>query len=477
MSRNSKCIGALLAGWFLCFFVGTAVAQELRPPLPLLKEEVTSEKHEKLTGGDENDLELILRISRNERVEFRWVAIKILGDMEMNPKIEAALIDRTADSSDKAREDALNVLFEKDVKSPAMIAAVGRALSDPVPSVSSTAMDIAMSNGPEAKALLEPLLKVLAEDDNRRAQENALEALKNIEPLPEHAPALQAAYERHGDLALVAIARIKPPPTTLIPWLRKIMNGKEEIERRAAAGWALGRCGDAATVIAAANGKDETLRACGVEGLGGLTTPPPEAAALVKAALEDPSSVVRMHAIDGALYFAGSPDELTVAALRRFGDSDPEVREYLTEFVDRFVYEKKLSPQHAWRMLDQALAQQPSDVGLLMAKTAIVFPLADSLIYDDDPKSLAAFNVATASLLPALRSGFKLSDSERHLYGAYLYNAACIACRCEKIDLSLKYLQTAFENGWDDVEDARNDYDFEPIKDTEAFKNLLKKFE
>ncbi len=460
---------------FLLMFAATAWPQA---PLPLLKEEVTSETEEQLTEESEEFLDTYLRLLRNENEETRLKVIEVLGSLEMTDEIAAALIDRMADPRRDVREQAVGTLYMRDVDSPAFIAALGRQMSDPEVELRSNAVSIANTYGEKAKSLVPIMLKVLADERNDSFVTENLDALSEIGPGPEAAPILKAKYEQCGADALYTLARIKPLPQDLIPWLREIMNGDEEIERRAAAAWALGRCGDQATVLAAAKSKDETLRMIGLEGISGLPKPPAEVYALIAAALQDPSSRIREYAVQAASYVEEPPQELLAGMFRAYGDINTDVREWAVTVFDRLIEEKKLTRKTAWAIIDKGLLEKPNDVGLLLAMASIVGSLAYDESYEEHAKAVALYNEACKGLIRVvLKPEVPLTGNQKRELSTLLYDAACIACRAEKHDLAMKYLQVALEHGWTDIEHARDDYDFEPISETEAFKQLLLKYE
>lgn len=451
-------------------------------PLPaaddLVAEIVTGGMRDSLENPEDEDRDLYVRLLTNADADIRLKALRALEFVDLNDEVSAAIVARTLDHDARVRRLAAEQIWYFDIITPKSLDALERLITDRNPSVREEAITTvgSLGLGDDGKRMIPALMKVIAAQGECTLV--AIDTLAEIGPPPEAAPLLQAAFEEHGESALYAMSEIEEPQLEMLPWLRKIMASDDDFDRQMAAAWTLGRFGDTRLLIKAAKSSNELERELGMEGLGGVRNQSEEVADLIVVGLQDRDANVRERAAE-AIGYAEAPSDLMVLSLMRtFADPDSYVRDTAREALDQLVTEERLDSEFVGK-IDAELAKSPKDKGLILAKAALIYPLAYIQLSSDDDadaKTFELFHSAGGQLLEVLPPGFKLSEDESDVIGSFLYDAACSAARLDKLDLSMKYLTAAVENGWDDLDWLQDDSDLDPLRERDDYQSLMKQY-
>jgi len=444
----------------------------------LRDEKVTVEMQEALKSPSEEQLALYMRLARNKDATTRIRAIRAMEECdvsEMMAEVTTILIACTTDPEANVRNRALECMAYHEIKTPEAVSAITRLLDDPQDSIQTNAMQLLVGMVNDPKTLMPTLLQKV-DKGSPKVADAAMELVQHMGPPPEAIPVLKRAYEKHGENALYAIAMVVPVQPELLPWLRKIMSDPPSHEHRLAAAWALGRQGDAETLIQAARSEQVGVRAAGMHALAALRQPNDEATRLMVAGLKDPSEPVRVSTAENFAFAPAPSEDLLVALMRSCGDPSPDVRRCSRTSLEKFT-DEQVAPLDALKIVDKALQQTPDDVGLVLAKSEIAFPLAHGLIYDDLEQSWSLFKPASEAMIRVvLKSDFKPTGSEREQIGTLFYDTACVACKLGKTDQGLTYLRAALENGWRDIAHLKEDRDLEPLRTTNEYQEMMNKY-
>ncbi len=441
---------------------------------PFLDEVVTPALQARIDNPDEDSLDVYLRLMRNSNPLVRLQAIEAIEDFSPSDELTSALLARASDPDADVRESVTKCIQYMNLRTPNALKALGRLMTDTNESVQDEALYTVEEFGSDAQSLAPTLMQMISEGNDSLAQ-RAVDVLNRVGPPPESAPVLKSALDKVGREALYTMAKIEPPPTDMIPWLRGIMHSDDPMHIRMAAAWVLGNCGDSEPLLKAVTSEDEEVRAIGVEGLGGLKKASPKEIDALAASLKDENDLVRETASEAVGFLKSPPDRLLVELFRSFSDSHLGMRNQSRESVDKLI-EEQLSRQKLIEVVNAAITKTPMDDGLMLAKSYLVYEMAyDALSDDQDPETaLLLFDDAAKGLLEVvLKSDYKPASFEKDQISSLFYDAACAACLANKSDVSLKYLKAALENGWKDLEHLRADSDLDPLRQLPEYKEIL----
>jgi len=462
----------------MCFLPAAAssVYAAGQPAEKLLDEKLTAEMKEVLEEPEQEQMPLLLRLTRNASSEVRQQAMTAIQDLDLTGEATQAIIARAADKEPDVRKRAAELLMYFGVTTPEAIAAAKKLLLDKDADVQSAAVYYADELNEEAKPLIPELLKIIAAGESDICSD-AIDALNDAGQPPAAAPILKAAFMHYPETALYAIAQIEPPQKDLLPWLHKIMMKGDSAEQQEAAAWAIGRYGDESHLIQASTNDSITIQMVAMSGLGGLRQPSEKAIKLLIAGMNHKSHHVRRHAAESAGYIHEPDDVLLGSLAKLFADANIGVRRVSRVALDMQFDEERVDAPRMNRALDKAIAATPKERGLHLARAVVVYPVAYDLLIDgENEKSLRLFNQATVGLVhTVLKDGYKLTYFESDEVSTFFYDGACAACRCKQPAIGLKYLTAALENGWDEIDHLKEDTDLDPLRKLPGYKALLKK--
>jgi tetratricopeptide (TPR) repeat protein len=95
---------------------------------------------------------------------------------------------------------------------------------------------------------------------------------------------------------------------------------------------------------------------------------------------------------------------------------------------------------------------------------------------DSSQKAILLNNLAFAYLFNGQANQSKYYYTKAGALSYFYYNTACIASLHKKTSEALQNLETSFQNGYNDFNHIQEDTDLDNIRNTEEFKQLLKKY-
>lgn len=129
----------------------------------------------------------------------------------------------------------------------------------------------------------------------------------------------------------------------------------------------------------------------------------------------------------------------------------------------------------AIELVEQAREMDPENTRIALTLIGIVQARAHELIDEGKRKDANAYFFKAADLTRALTG--EAAEMVQRSKPTIIYNEACSYAIEGNKEKTLAALDEAFELGWDDVEMARNDPDFESFRESKEFVALLEKHE